>query len=491
MRTLHTRRSARPIVALTATVAILAGSVLLVLGAGGAAATDITPVNGPITKVSISPTLNCQVFYSGDTSGEFYNKTDSDPGDCGTWVTDGTHLYGPATISSSHGVALVSASNYVAWTPVSQSAATGSGTSADPYKIATTVSGGPFTVVETDSYIDGQSAVQTDVKVTSSTNVNAVVYRSGDCYLQDDDNGRGRVDNGTSPICQATTDSTSPNRIEEWIPLTSGSHYMEDYYGNVDDLISTMAPFPDTIEAGDDDNGAGVSWSQSLVASVAQTFSELTNFSPSGTVPLTLAKTASVNEVDAGGQFTYTITISNPNTDAKTVSSITDSLPAGFTYRDGTSSGVTTGNPTTSGQALTWSGTFSVPASTNGVPGTITLTFGVTASQDSGTYTNAVDAAGPGGLTVIGISGVAPVKVDSTTTTSSTSSTSTSSTTTSSSTSSTTTSTTAPPATPPTTTSPSGVLPATTAPVPPSTVAPARSPGSPAAPVDEQPTYTG
>ena len=115
---------------------------------------------------------------------------------------------------------------------------------------------------------------------------------------------------------------------------------------------------------------------------------------------MSLTKTADDPEVEAGAADGYTVTVSNPGAVAQTLTSITDTLPAGFTYVAGSSSGVTTANPNVSGQSLTWSGSFVVPAASGATPGTATLHFGVHVSQTPGTYTNSVSAAGSG-VTVI------------------------------------------------------------------------------------------
>jgi hypothetical protein len=96
-----------------------------------------------------------------------------------------------------------------------------------------------------------------------------------------------------------------------------------------------------------------------------------------------------------------------------TLSSITDTLPAGFTYTAGSTTGATTANPTISGSTLTWAGTFTVPAATS-TPGSITLHFRVTVSSTAGTYLNNATAAGTG-LTVVASGPTAPIQVTSST----------------------------------------------------------------------------
>ncbi len=81
----------------------------------------------------------------------------------------------------------------------------------------------------------------------------------------------------------------------------------------------------------------------------------------------------------------YKVTISNANNAAVTIAAIIDSLPAGFSYRSGSSSGATTSDPMIAGQFLTWNGPFIVSALSN-----LTLSFGVVVAATPGEYFNNV-----------------------------------------------------------------------------------------------------
>lgn len=81
-------------------------------------------------------------------------------------------------------------------------------------------------------------------------------------------------------------------------------------------------------------------------------------------LPLTVAKTASEPSVEVGEAVGFTISVANPNEVPVALTSISDTLPPGFTYAPNTTSGVTSSNPSISGQTLTWTGSFTVPAST-------------------------------------------------------------------------------------------------------------------------------
>ena len=111
--------------------------------------------------------------------------------------------------------------------------------------------------------------------------------------------------------------------------------------------------------------------------------------------------------MNAGGTDGYTITIHNPNASAVPVNSITDTLPAGFAYVAGSTTGATTSNPTIASQTLTWSSSFNVAAG-----GDITLHFNVTAASTAGMYFNNAGA-DAGAVAVAPTGDTAPITVQS------------------------------------------------------------------------------
>jgi uncharacterized repeat protein (TIGR01451 family) len=342
--------------------------------------------SGPLTTIRITNQLNCDVRHTGDSSPEFYGQTA-----CGTFLVAGAGganslLFGPRDVPAGD-----SANPRTAWTEVSQTAVLGAGTSANPYRVTTVADAGTtgLRVTETDSYVVGQEAYRTDVAISNSGNAaqNVIVYRAGDCYLQNSDRGFGRVDAATGAVA-CTTSQAANARIEQWFPITPGSHYYEANYDDVWARIGAKLPFPDTcICSTFDDNGAGLSWSLTIPAGLSMTVSHFTTFSPLGLAPLSTTKTADAATATGGASDGYTITIHNPNASAATLNSITDTLPAGFTYTAGSTTGVTTTNPAVSGQTLIWAGPFSVPAS-----GDVTLHFNVKVATATGVYFNNASA---------------------------------------------------------------------------------------------------
>jgi uncharacterized repeat protein (TIGR01451 family) len=370
--------------------------------ASGAYAASIGSA-GPLTTITISPDLNCDVRHAGDSAPEWFGTTA-----CGTLAVDQSTstLYGPANIPAGS-----AASPRTAFTPVSQTGPSGSGTSADPFTVVTVVSLGTsgLTITQTDSYVVGQESYRTDVQIANSNaSARSVrLYSAGDCFLQNSDVGFGRVD-GAAIACTATEDPGS--RIEQLDPLTAGSSYMEAFYSTIWGRIGSQLAGPNTCDcAVNEDNGILLSWDVTVPAGGSTLVSHLTTFSPLGVAPLVTSKTADSATVGPGGADGYTITIHNPNAVSATVTSISDTLPAGFTYVAGSTTGAATANPSSSGQTLTWSGSFAVAAD-----GDLTLHFGVTVSSTPGTYTNS--AGGEAGAVAVAPTGpTAPVTVEAAT----------------------------------------------------------------------------
>jgi uncharacterized repeat protein (TIGR01451 family)/fimbrial isopeptide formation D2 family protein len=110
------------------------------------------------------------------------------------------------------------------------------------------------------------------------------------------------------------------------------------------------------------------------------------------TVPvISIAKTVNPTTALMVAPVTYTITLTSVSNSATTVTSIVDTLPAGFSYKAGSTTGLTTVNPSIIGQTLTWSGSWTVPAN-----GTATLNFQAITPNTRGTFTNSATASGPG-----------------------------------------------------------------------------------------------
>lgn len=280
-----------------APLAVVAGALIAVPAAGAVVASvNIGRPAGPLTQVSIGVDLSCQVQHTGDTALEFFPSA-ATPGDCGTFVATGGALYTPdftnhtSTASSGLGAR-------TAFTNVSQSGVSGSGSSASPRQVTTVADAGGtgLRITQVDKYIGGQESYRTDVKITNtgSGQQSGVIYRAGDCYLQNSDRGYGFSEPSARAVgCSANPNNTPPGRIEEWYPITPGNNFTEDGYSTVWGQIAAKTPFPNacaqcTVQI---DNGAGISWNFDIAPGASATFSHYTTFSPTGRtgVPRTTA----------------------------------------------------------------------------------------------------------------------------------------------------------------------------------------------------------
>ena len=393
----------------------------------GTPAADINST-GPLTHVWVGNDLSCQVQHIADgTTHEFY-PGNTVPGDAGTFIAMDGALYAPdffnhgGNASTSAGFVLSDNGGFIPFTPVNQTVVAGSGGAANPFKVVTTAGVGAtgLSIEETDTYVVGREYYTTQIKITnngSADPANGVLYRAADAFLGGSDTGYGfaqiYLDHGTAVGSSSNANNSPPGKIEEFIPLTGGSSYLQDEFDLLWGAIGSKMAFSDSCNACAtlSDNGAGLSWSFSIPAGKSVTYSHVTTFSPLGLEGLVASKTADSPTSTVGTQNGFTITIQNPNVNDVAVTSITDTLPAGFIYVSGSTTDATGNDPAISGQMLTWSGSFNVPGT-----GSISLHFSVTVATTPGDYFNQVVGSAEGSYNVVGTGPTAKITVTAQTT---------------------------------------------------------------------------
>lgn len=426
-RSMTARLTIRTCIAL---LAISAGATLCVLAMGNAASTSnpskdntraphapsVTPFvdiasAGPLTHVYLGNELSCQVAHVGDTALEYYPASVI-PGDSGIFIAMNGTLYAP-DFEAHGGTATGNLGTRVVFTPISQTAVTGTGTSADPFKVITVVGVGTtgLQIQQTDQYIVGDESYRTDVMISNTGSpASGVLYKASDAFLGGSDSGFGFTEvfgNRNAVGCSVAPNNIPPNRIEEWVPLTGGNNFYQNFYGTVWSAVATKMPFPNTCACSTfQDNGGGLSWNFNIPTGGSINYSFFTTFSPLGLQTLVTSKTADSASSAPGAQNGYTITIQNANQAPVTLSSITDTLPAGFSYVAGSTTGVTTNDPVVSAQMLSWGGPFIVPQN-----GSVSLHFAVTVSSTPGNYLNEAGGTATEGFTVAGTGPTAPIMV--------------------------------------------------------------------------------
>lgn len=355
----------------------------------------ITATTAPLSRIFLGVDGSTQIEHLLDSSYEVYPPSGV-PGDYGTILAIDGALYAPDFDNHSDGSATDSLNNvapYIAFTPVFQTGVLGTGAAFDPFRVTTSLSAGGtgVEIVQTDAYAEGAESYLTTIQLTNtSTRPRSIVlYRAADCYLGGSDSGYGAVDPLSGAVsCSSNPDNNPPDRIEQWLPISSGAHHFQAGYDVVWSWISTQAPFPDTCECTvQQDNGAGLSWSFTLAPGSTTTRSHLTTFSPVGNVPVVTLKLADTGTVTSGGRSGYTVFFDNANIFAVTLDQVVDLLPAGFAYVPGTTSGALTTDPTVAGQQLTWAGPVVVAGQS-----TAMLHFEVTVATATGAYFNNASA---------------------------------------------------------------------------------------------------
>jgi hypothetical protein len=106
----------------------------------------------------------------------------------------------------------------------------------------------PLTVTQTDTYAVGGSTVGTTTTLTNTSGspVQLTLYHAFDCYPGDSDTGTG-TSSGGSVSCVPDNVTSSGARTLRLNPVTGGSTYVEEYYGDLWSDIATGNSFPDTV----------------------------------------------------------------------------------------------------------------------------------------------------------------------------------------------------------------------------------------------------
>jgi hypothetical protein len=350
-----------------------------------AAAQTVQP-SGPLTEIALGDDLTCQVAYQGQR--QFYSPNYA-PASCGTFVSVDVPGAGP----QSYGLSGVAGN---AFTPVSQSAVAGSGTSQDPYRVTTVADAGStgVRVTQVDSYVVGQEYYRSDITATntgSSGTQTGRLYHAADCYLQGSDSGYGYVDQAAKAVaCSQNQNNDPPALIEEFAPLSSGALYVESGFSTVWADVRSQSDLPNTCDCTtDQDNGMGIEWHFSLDAGQSQTFSMLSSFSPQGVVAPNHVITAAGDHAFSGN---------TPLTVSGALATFTDSVPgtaasdytATVDWGDGSAS--SPGTITANGNGFTVTGSHAY-----GTPGayTITVTIAVNGNSSQATATDSVTASAP------------------------------------------------------------------------------------------------
>jgi hypothetical protein len=261
----------------------------LALAGTASAATPTTTITsaGPLTSIFAGNELSCQVARAGVK--QLYPETLS-PGDCGTFAVYDSTLYKP-DFSAHGGTATSNLGGGTVVALVSQTAVTGSGTSANPYKVVTVVTAGAkLRLTQTDTYVTGNDWWTTDVAVKNLTSspLSTSIYRGMDCFLGGSDSGYGFLDAASGGAgCSAHANNSPVGLVEALVPAPGHTvRYLQAAYNAVWAAIGAKGNLANTCAcASQIDNGVAVQWALSLTSQQTQVVSFNTVFDPAGSIP--------------------------------------------------------------------------------------------------------------------------------------------------------------------------------------------------------------
>ena len=260
---------------------------LLVLSASLAAvvvADTSTALSGNPLTVHVGERGQLQAFRAGDPTGIFFAPS-STVGDAGFFLAFTQALPGDGAPKVYGFQGSAGPFGLDAYTPGSQTAATGSGTPEDPLRQITKYAVGSPALVEvtqTTAYVNGaqQFGVRWDVRNVSGATVKFKALAAADFYFDGSDRGTGIFTAGPPRFIGGTNADTgnsggfsevlgSPSGSPPWSAyqaLAYGSG-PEEVWGKIKDAAGTSAASFDSTVVGEPvDNAGGVEWDQRVGA---------------------------------------------------------------------------------------------------------------------------------------------------------------------------------------------------------------------------------
>ena len=240
------------------------------------APTTVTITGNPLTIV-VGNDTSLQVYNSNvPGTGQFYppDCTAGETADAGTFAGIAAVVYGPDFTNHPCG----SASNtYTAWTPVSMTPVTGTGTAVDPFTVVIVVNAGATGVVltETLTYVNGDSKATIVLSFVQppppgapaapAATVDAFV--GSDLYLADNDRGFSFGAANGAGGHGADTNCVQLQYAIEWLGTTPATAWTAQGYSSVWDEISA-GNLDNTVDPTCIDNGASLEWAGLNVTAV-------------------------------------------------------------------------------------------------------------------------------------------------------------------------------------------------------------------------------
>ncbi|MDA0183289.1 PKD domain-containing protein [Solirubrobacter phytolaccae] len=264
-------------------------------------------------------------------------------GACGTFVAVGGKTYGPPELID----------GVETYTPVSQERTE----DGDVATLVTTVALGDsgVRVKQTDRYQAGKAFYRTDVELLNAGDAAqaATVYVAARCAIGEETGRRSLHDAGTSMAgCDGAHDGRT---LAAWLPLSPNARRDSASATAVFGRIAAGQPLADTCACGSQpDPGTAIGWGVEVPGKGQARVGSLAAFGPDGSIPLTLALKADKGEVQPLDENAFTVTLRNPNAGERPVDTLLVEHEAAWDPTPGTTTGMTTADPTVNGDTASW-----------------------------------------------------------------------------------------------------------------------------------------
>ena len=244
------------------------------------AAPVVTVINGDPLQIHVGDDNSFQVFnLQVPGSGQIFPTNATDTADMGWFVRTASTLYAPNFAEHPSGSATGSIGAYTAFTPVSLSGVSGSGSAADPYQVTVngTLGSSGMSANQVVRYVNGDNFF---TKIFTLSNQGAAqdlqIFLGADIYLASSDAGVPfREPASGSPGGQDC--GSPPSYTILLIAQSAADAFSGRGYNTVWGEIGAVQ-LDDIIDAGCEDNGAALQWHRTLAAGGTTVVQAATSF---------------------------------------------------------------------------------------------------------------------------------------------------------------------------------------------------------------------
>jgi len=229
----------------------------------GTRAVGHTTISGNPLTIHVAADTSIQVLHAAQPNGQVYPAAYSEA-DSGGFAWLNRMVFGPDFANHAE-----SAANTVnPWLPAGPQTTMGTGTTADPWWVGTTVWGPPpISVQQWVRYVDGEDCFRVSYIINDGEigePLPVTFFHAADLHVAADDDGYGYYASGG--VGAWSLDRTF---LEYMVPVTEmglppASHYQESVYqaiwNRIGDVTGPGAGFNDTVIAVDHDSGCGLQW---------------------------------------------------------------------------------------------------------------------------------------------------------------------------------------------------------------------------------------